>query len=50
MAQGVGKMKFYEYIRHKELIEAQYKRKMEALKITYPEEWAKDHERKEAAK
>ena len=39
-------MKMDEYIRHKEKIVESYRRKLEALKTMYPDEWKMDHERK----
>lgn len=36
-------MNWNEYLRFKEEIENLYKRKMDALKIIYPDEWKKDH-------
>lgn len=35
-----------EYRRHKDYIEEIHKRKTDALKRLYPEEWKKDHEKK----
>lgn len=43
-------MKMDEYIRHKEYIIEVYQRKLKALKIMYPDEWKKDHERKAVAR
>ena len=45
----MNEMKKKEYYNHKILITSSYRKKMQALKEMYPEEWEKDHAPKGAS-